>query len=176
MTQAHSSTGSGVGVGAAGAREREPARGLPGLPHFAPKAKRVIYLFQSGGPSQIELFDYKPRLRGVPGHGSARFHAQRPAAHRHVGVAVDASRWCRRNSQFAQHGQSGAWVSELLPHTAKIADQLTFVKSVHTEEINHDPGGHDDADRLPARRAAEHGRVGVVRDRLRDARICRRSA
>ncbi len=119
------------------AAEREQ-RGLPGLPHFLPKAKRVIYLFQSGGPSQIELFDYKPRL--VEFQGSELPESIRNGQ-RLTGMSASQSTFPVVPSKFAvtQRGQSGAWVGELLPHTARIADRLTFVKSVHTEEINHDP-------------------------------------
>src|SRR5580693_704582 len=112
--------------------------GLPGLPHFAPKARRVIYLFQSGGPSQMELFDYKPRLVDFQGQDlpdSVR------KGQRLTGMSATQSSFpiVPSKFQFAKHGDSGAWVSELLPHTAKIADQLTFIKSLNTEEINHDP-------------------------------------
>src|SRR5438034_773795 len=112
--------------------------GLPGLPHFAPKAKRVIYLFQSGGPSQMELFDFKPRLTEFQGQDlpeSVRM------GQRLTGMSATQSSFPVVPSKFGftQHGNSGAWVSELLPHTAKIVDQLTFVKSLHTEAINHDP-------------------------------------
>ncbi len=109
-----------------------------GTPHFAPKAKRVIYLFQSGGPSQMELFDYKPRLVDLQG-------TNLPASVR-MGQRLTTMSSAQANFPvvpskyaFQQHGKSGAWVSELLPHTAKIADRLTFVKSCHTEAINHDP-------------------------------------
>jgi hypothetical protein len=112
--------------------------GLPGLPHFPPKAKRVIYLFQSGAPSQMELFDYKPRLaefRGTELPDSIRM------GQRLTGMTSTQSTFPVAPSlfQFAQHGNSGAWVSELMPHTAKVADQLCFIKSMHTEAINHDP-------------------------------------
>ncbi len=112
--------------------------GLPGLPHFAPKAKRVIYLFQSGGPSQMELFDYKPRLNDFQGKDlpeSIR-NGQRLTA---MSATQSSFPIVPSKFTFAQHGQSAAWVSELMPHTAKIADQLTFIKSMHTEAINHDP-------------------------------------
>src|SRR5450432_1322167 len=112
--------------------------GLAGLPHFAPTAKRVIYLFQSGGPSQFELFDYKPRLMEFQGaelpdsvRGSQRLTEMSATQ---ASFPVVPSKFA-----FARHGQSGAWVSELLPHTAKIADRLTFIKSLYTEAINHDP-------------------------------------
>src|SRR5215475_8682362 len=112
--------------------------GLPGLPHFAPRAKRVIYLFQSGGPSQMELFDYKPRLQEFQGTDlpeSVR------GGQRLTGMSATQSTFPIVPSKFAfaRRGQSGAWVSELLPYTAKVADHLTFLKSVNTEEINHDP-------------------------------------
>src|SRR4051812_15207248 len=112
--------------------------GLPGLPHFAPKAKRVIYLFQSGGPSQMELFDYKPKLVDFQG---ADLPESIRNGQRLTGMSATQSSFpvVPSRFQFAQHGQSAAWVSELLPHTAKIADQLTFIKSMHTEAINHDP-------------------------------------
>ncbi len=112
--------------------------GLPGLPHFAPKAKRVIYLFQSGGPSQMELFDYKPRLNDFQGQDLPESIRN---GQRLTGMSATQSSFPIVPSKFtfAQHGQSGAWVSELMPHTAKIADQLTFIKSMNTEAINHDP-------------------------------------
>lgn len=110
----------------------------PGIPHFAPKAKRVIYLFQNGAPSQQELFDYKPKLREMTGKeippsvrgnqrltGMTAFQSSFPL----VGSFVD----------FKQYGQSGAWISDLLPYTAKIADEICIVKSMYTEAINHDP-------------------------------------
>jgi hypothetical protein len=112
--------------------------GLPGLPHFPAKAKRVIYLFQSGGPSQMELFDYKPRLQEF--HGQDLPESVR-MGQRLTGMSASQSSFpvVPSKFQFAQHGNSGAWVSELLPYTAKAADHLTFIKSVHTEAINHDP-------------------------------------
>jgi Protein of unknown function (DUF1501) len=119
------------------AAEREQ-RGLPGLPHFPAKAKRVIYLFQSGGPSQIELFDYKPRLLEFQG---SELPESIRNGQRLTGMSASQSTFPVVPSKFAleQRGQSGAWVGDLLPYTAKIADRLTFIKSVHTEEINHDP-------------------------------------
>jgi hypothetical protein len=112
--------------------------GLPGLPHFAPKAKRVIYLFQSGAPSQIDLFDPKPAL-------ATRFGEELPDSIRQgqrlTGMTATQDRFPVAPTlyKFAQHGKSGAWVSNLMPHTAKIADELCFIKSMHTEAINHDP-------------------------------------
>lgn len=115
-----------------------PRGGLSGLPHFAPKAKRVIYLFQSGAPSQIELFDYKPKLqqlRGTDLPDSVR-QGQRLTA---MTASQASFPIVPSMFSFRQRGHSGAWVSELLPHTAEIADKLCFVKSMHTEAINHDP-------------------------------------
>ena len=112
--------------------------GLPGLPHFAAKAKRVIYLFQSGAPAQHDLFDYKPQLAN-------RFGEDLPDSIRQgqrlTGMTATQDRFpiAPTRFKFAQHGQSGAWLSELLPHTARIADDLCFIKSMHTEAINHDP-------------------------------------
>jgi hypothetical protein len=115
-----------------------PDGGLPGLPHFPPKAKRVIYLFQGGAPSQMELFDFKPRLydlRGTELPDSVR------QGQRLTGMTSTQSSFPVVPSlfKFAQYGNSGAWVSELLPHTAVVADQLCFIKSMFTEAINHDP-------------------------------------
>jgi hypothetical protein len=113
-------------------------QGLPGLPHFPPRAKRVIYLFQSGGPSQIELFDHKPRLLEFQGQDLPESIRN---GQRLTGMSASQSTFPVVPSRFgmAQHGQSGAWVGDLLPYTAKIADRLTFIKTVNTEEINHDP-------------------------------------
>src|SRR5581483_7908551 len=128
----------GTAADAAPAARPERFGGLPGVPHFAPKAKRVIYLFQSGGPAQQDLFDYKPLLNEQ--NGSAL--PDRVRGHQRLtGMSVNQAILPLAGSsfRFAQHGQSGAWLSELLPHTAKIADELCFVKSMWTEAINHDP-------------------------------------
>ena len=106
--------------------------------HFAPKAKRVIYLFQSGGPSQLELLDYKPTLikrRGEELPASIRM------GQRLTGMTSGQKSFPLAGSifPFEQHGQSGAWVSELLPYTSKIVDDICIVNSMHTEAINHDP-------------------------------------
>lgn len=108
------------------------------VPHFAPKAKRVIYLFQSGAPSQLELFDWKPKLREM--HGQ-ELPASVRMGQRLTGMTANQTTFPMIGSQaaFKQHGQSGTWVSDLLPHTAKIADDLCVVKTMFTEAINHDP-------------------------------------
>ena len=110
-----------------------------GQPHFAPKAKRIIYLFMSGGPSQLDLFDYKPLLNQR--HGEQLPDSVR-GGQRLTGMSGNQSSIPLVGSpfKFAQHGKSGAWVSELLPHTAKIADDICVVRSMFTEAINHGPG------------------------------------
>lgn len=126
--------------------------GVLGAPHFVPKAKRIIYLFQSGGPSQLELFDYKPLLdkqRGRDLPESVRM------GQRLTGMTSGQDSFPLANSiyGFSQHGQSGAWMSELLPYTSKVVDDLCIIRSMHTEAINHDPAitffqtGHQQAGR-----------------------------
>ncbi len=111
---------------------------LNNLPHFAPKAKRIVYLFMSGGPSQLDLFDYKPYLEKM--HGQALPDSVRKGQ-RLTGMSAGQSILSTTASKFTfqRHGQSGAWVSELFPHTAKVVDDLCFIKTMHTEAINHDP-------------------------------------
>ena len=116
----------------------EGSGGVLGLTHFAPKAKRVIYLFQSGGPSQLELFDHKPllnQLRGQELPESVRM------GQRLTGMTSGQSSFPLAGSfyKFNQHGQNGAWLSELLPYTSKVVDDICIVKSMYTEAINHDP-------------------------------------
>ncbi|HMD98535.1 MAG TPA: DUF1501 domain-containing protein [Terriglobia bacterium] len=112
--------------------------GLIGFPNFAPKAKRVIFLHQSGAPSQIELFDYKPKLRQF--HGTELPDSIRQGQ-RITGMTSGQSSFpvAAPIFKFAQHGKSGAWISELLPHTAKIVDDIAILKTVNTDAINHDP-------------------------------------
>ena len=112
--------------------------GILGGTHFAPKAKRVVYLFMSGAPSQFETFDYKPKLHDM-------FDVDLPESvrmgQRLTTMTSGQKRFPMVGSKFKfnQHGQHGAWVSELLPNTAKIVDDLCIVKSLWTEAINHDP-------------------------------------
>src|SRR5690606_29497999 len=112
--------------------------GLPDLPHFLPKAKRIIYRFQSGGPSQLDLFDYKPKLGNM--HGQELPDSVRDGQ-RLTGMSADQSSFPIASSvfNFKQYGECRAWVSELMPHTAELVDELCFIKSMHTEQINHDP-------------------------------------
>jgi hypothetical protein len=145
LTRRHLFGRAATGIGAAalgsllvGDAQAADSERLVGLPHFAPKAKRVIYLFQSGGPSQMELFDYKPRLVD-------KYKTELPESirmgQRLTGMSATQSTFPVVPSRFnfAQHGKSGAWVSELLPHTAGIVDKIAIVKSIFTEAINHDP-------------------------------------
>jgi hypothetical protein len=107
--------------------------------HHPATAKRVIYLFMSGGPSHIDLFDHKPALRR---HHGEQLPASVRMGQRITGMTSGQSSFpcVAPMFRFAQHGQSGMWLSELLPHMATVADELTVVKSMHTEAINHDPG------------------------------------
>jgi Protein of unknown function (DUF1501) len=105
---------------------------------YVPRARRVIYLFQSGAPSQMDLFDYKPRLQ--------EFRAQELPDSVRMGQRITTMTSGQKRFpvapsifKFAQHGQSGAWLSEVLPHTAQIVDDLAFIRTMHTEAINHDP-------------------------------------
>ena len=133
----------GLGVAALASLMSEEARasaigGLPGLPHFAPKAKRAIYLHMVGAPPQLDLFDYKPTMKDW-------FDKDLPESirkgQRLTTMTSGQARFPIAPTvfKFAQYGKSGAWMSELLPWTAKMADDLTIVKTLHTEAINHEP-------------------------------------
>jgi len=112
--------------------------GMAGLPHFAAKAKRVIFLFMAGGPAQMDMLDYKPNLekfRGQDLPDSIR-HGQRltgmTSGQKNFPVAPSIFK-------FSQTKQTGAWISELLPHTQNVGDELCIIRSLHTDAINHDP-------------------------------------
>ncbi|MFI4875016.1 MAG: DUF1501 domain-containing protein, partial [Blastopirellula sp. JB062] len=138
----------GLGLGTAALSSMLPQRGdaaslstsggLPSVPHFAPKAKRAIYLFMAGAPSQMDMLDYKPQMKDW-------YDKDLPESirkgQRLTTMTSGQTRFPIAPSkfQFAQHGQSGAWFSELLPNMAKLADDIAIVRSVHTEAINHDP-------------------------------------
>ncbi len=152
MTRRHFFGRSATGIGAAAlASTMDPSllradssaasqvdRGVLGAPYFAPKAKRVIYLFMSGAPSQLDLFDYKPGLGDF-------FNKDLPDSIRKGQRLTTMTSGQKRFPvapsvfNFAQHGKGGAWISELLPHTASVADDLAIIKTVNTEAINHDP-------------------------------------
>jgi hypothetical protein len=112
--------------------------GINGFPDLPVRARRIIYLFQSGAPSQIDLFDYKPGLKAL---GGSELPDSVRQGQRLTGMTSSQSSFPIAPSKFkfSRHGESGAWVSELLPYTSKIADDLCFIKSMHTEAINHDP-------------------------------------
>ena len=120
------------------ADERTASPGLSGFPILPPKARRVIYLFQSGAPSQIDLFDYKPQLATLRG---AELPDSIRQGQRLTGMTSSQSSFPIAPSmfRFAKHGKSGTSMSELLPHTAKVVDDLCVIKTMHTEAINHDP-------------------------------------
>ena len=115
-----------------------PTGGLPGLPHFSPKVKRIVYLFMSGGPSQLDIWDYKPGLQNY--HGQNLPDSVRKGQ-RLTGMSAGQSAIPVTASpfKFAQHGKSKRWVSELMPYTAGIVDDLCVIKTIYTEAINHDP-------------------------------------
>ncbi len=142
LTRRHFFGRAGLGLAAlATLLGQESARAEPGssmAPHFPARAKRVISLFQSGAPSQLDLFDYKPKLqelRAVELPDSIR------KGQRLTGMTSRQESFPIAPSKFAfrQHGRCGAWVSDLLPHTARVVDDLAFIRSMHTEAINHDP-------------------------------------
>ncbi|BCX46603.1 sulfatase [Haloferula helveola] len=138
MTRRHFFKKSAAGIGGAALASMLPGRGDLLAPDFPAKAKRVIFLCQSGGPSHLDLFDDKPLLREMNGQQLPE-HVR--AGQRLTGMSANQSSIPLAGSQFkfARHGQSGAELSELLPHTASVADEICFIKSMYTEAINHDP-------------------------------------
>lgn len=142
-----SKTSMGLGAAALGSllspallfsRKPDPMEGALSSPHLVPKAKRIIFLFQSGGPSQLDMFDYKPRLTEFEG---TNLPDSIMGNQRLTGMTANQSSFPMAGARFAfkRHGKSGAWVSDLLPYTSGIVDDLCFLKTVFTEEINHDP-------------------------------------
>jgi hypothetical protein len=147
MTRRHFFGAGALGLGAAALASLLPGRaggaperfgGLPSLPHFAPKAKRAIYLFMNGGPAQMDLFDYKPKM---PDWFDKDLPESIRKGQRLTTMTSGQTRFPIAPSKykFHQHGQAGTWITELLPSTGKVADELCVVRSVHTEAINHDP-------------------------------------
>ncbi len=146
ISRRHFFAQTGLGLGGAALASLMPTApaiaedgiGLPELPHFAPKAKRAIYLFAAGAPSQIDTFDYKPKLDEL-------FDTDLPESIRNgqrlTTMTSGQTRFPIAPSKFKfeQYGENGTWISELLPHTAKMVDDIAIVRSVHTEAINHDP-------------------------------------
>src|SRR5207237_497990 len=125
-------------LGAASVAAANPFKGILDAPHFPPKARRIIYLFMSGGPSQHDLFDYKPLLNKMNGQD---LPASVRMGQRLTGMTSYQARLPLAGSifPFSRHGHSGALVSDLMPWTGRVVDDLCFVKSVYTEAINHDP-------------------------------------
>jgi len=112
--------------------------GLPSLPHFAPKAKRVIYLLHNGAPPHLDMFDYKPGMKKLFGT------ALPESVHRNQRLSTMTASQSKKLvlpsiAEFKRYGQCGAWVSDFLPHTASVVDDLCFVKSMHTTQVNHAP-------------------------------------
>src|SRR5881296_408240 len=151
MTRRHFFGRGAAGIGAAAlgsllnpnlfaalASEADSSKLPLGKPHFAPKAKRVIYLFMAGGPAQMDLLDYKPTLEKL--HGT-ELPASVRMGQRLTGMTSGQSAFPVVKSifKFAQHGKCGAWVSELIPNIAEIVDDVAVIKTVNTEAINHDP-------------------------------------
>ncbi len=125
-------------VAANASSDADVHRGLPSLPHFPPKVKRVIYLFQSGGPAQMDLFDYKPGLKDKFGEEVPK--SVYPDDRKTTMSSAQASFPVAPTAfKFAQHGEGGSWITELLPYIAKQADDMCIIRSMHTEAINHDP-------------------------------------
>lgn len=127
---------SGIGLGAFAVKALQ--KKANGIPRPAAKAKRVIYMFQSGAPSQLETFDYKPNLIDIQ---KTELPDSIRQGQRLTGMTSGQKNFPIAPSKFRfnQHGESGAWVSELLPYTAKVADDLCIINSMQTEAINHDP-------------------------------------
>src|SRR5262245_50497831 len=153
ITRRHFFRNCGVGVGkialasllADGMRRAAASPALNPLaarpPHFAPKAKNVIYLFMAGGPSQLDLFDYKPKLNDLDGQPIARsmIEGKRFAFMDSSFMLKEPPKLLGTTRKFARHGDCGAWVSSLYPHVAEIVDDLTFLKTMTTEQVNHAP-------------------------------------
>ena len=179
MTRRHFFGRSAAGLGGAalasllpGSTAAKAETELGSIRHFAPKAKRAIYLFMAGAPSQIETFDYKPKLNEM-------FDKDLPESIRQgqrlTTMTSGQKRFPLVGSKFSfkQYGRSGAWVSELLPHTARMVDDLAIVKTVYTEAINHDPAityictGHQ----LPGR--GEPGVLAELWSRIHEQRLAK---
>jgi Protein of unknown function (DUF1501) len=148
-TRRHFLTSAGLGIGSIalgsllipglfGNKDEEMSVEALGIPQFAPKAKRVIYLFQNGAPSQLESFDYKPLLNKMKGQD---LPASIRMGQRLTGMTANQDKFPLVGSAFGfkQYGQSGAWVSDMFPQIASIADDICIVKTIHTDAINHDP-------------------------------------
>src|SRR5438094_2311318 len=146
ITRRHFFKHSGFGIGALALSaliddtlfaEQAPSPLAPRPPHFAPKAKNIIYLFMAGAPTQVDLFDYKPALQK---HNGEEIPAEFVPKGERFAFIKGTPRLLGSPFTFSTHGQSGAELSELLPHLATIADEIAIVRSVHTTQFNHAPG------------------------------------
>ncbi len=169
----HSLLGSVLGgTASAGTLPAGTTRSRPKAPHFAAKAKRVIFLFLAGAPSHLDLFDYKPEL--------AKFDGKLPPAELLKGYRAafinPNSTLLGPKFKFAKHGQCGAELSELLPHPAEIVDDIAIVKSMHDRRLQPRAGADLHEHRRAAVRPAEHGRVDDLRPGQRSRRTCRPSS
>lgn len=126
----------GTTTPSAGNEPGDRSRTMASLPHFAAKAKRVIFLYMSGGPSHLETFDFKPKLSELNGQPMPEsFTRGQPIAQ----LQGQKLKCLGTQFKFSKHGQSGQEVSEILPHIAKISDEIAIIRSMHTDQINHDP-------------------------------------
>ncbi len=149
-TRRHFFESCGVGVGKVALASLLAGRGMaapsraenpltPKQPHFPPKVRNVIYLFMAGAPSQFELFEYKPKLQEMNGRPAPDSYVKGKRFAFMDTFVKDTPKLLGTARKFTQHGQSGAYVSECLPCTAKVVDDLTFLRTVHTENFNHAP-------------------------------------
>mgnify|MGYP003341811548 CR=1 FL=1 len=113
-----------------------PAASAPVGPHFPPRVKRVIFLYMSGGPSQFETFDHKPKLDELDGQPMPESYTKGQPIAQLQGQQLKV---LGSQFPFARHGQSGQEIAEILPWTSKLADDLAIIRSMHTDQINHDP-------------------------------------
>ena len=118
------------------ARPRGPMQALPGLPHHASRAKRVIFLCMAGGPSHLETFDHKPKLAELDGKPMPESYTKGQPIAQLQGAQL---RCLGPQFEFRRHGKSGQMISDILPRTAEIADEIAIIRSLHTDQINHDP-------------------------------------
>ena len=137
MTRRELLLGGMTGIGSAALAQA--AGGFPGRPTYAPKAKNVIYLFQNGGPTHVDLFDYKQKLVDLHNTPIPESYVAGKRFSTMTKNGAKGVKLLQPVEPFAQHGQSGAWVSNFMPYTADIVDDLCFVKSMHTEQVNHAP-------------------------------------
>ena len=114
--------------------------GLPGLPHHPPQAKRVVVLWQGGGPSHVDLFDPKPVMRTMAGKDIPDYRARHDSVYRRCPAAMENGRSCRRSSRSRNYGQAGIEMSAMLPNVGAMADEICLVRSMNTEAVNHAPG------------------------------------